>query len=284
MLAAEGAPTAAAKFTVLVVDDHALLRTGVANIINQEADLRVVAEAGNGVEAVAAFERHHPDITLLDLRMPIMEGVEAVRHIRARDPGARVIVLTTYDTDDEITRALKAGAKAYVLKDISADDLIGCIRAVLAGAGGGGQAGRGSDPCAADAARDGGAAAHGGRQGQQGDRRRARHQRAHGQDAPRPSLREARRDEPDRSDQGRHAARTRSPRVIATRPSPTPSPISEPKAKNSWDQKLIDFLYAALLFLRTRTWSFPPCRTTGCLFPGQFLDRLTFERWPRKFR
>jgi len=118
---------------VLVVDDHALFRTGVANIINQEADLRVVAEAGNGVEAVAAYERHHPDVTLLDLRMPVMDGVEVVRRIRALEPRARVIVLTTYDTDDEIARALKAGAKAYVLKDISADDLVACIRDVLAG-------------------------------------------------------------------------------------------------------------------------------------------------------
>src|ERR687891_212792 len=109
---------------VLLVDDHALLRTGVANIINQEADLRVVAEAGNGVEALEAYERHQPDVTLLDLRMPVMEGVEVVRQIRERDPKARVIILTTYDTDDEISQALKAGAKAYVLKDISADDLV----------------------------------------------------------------------------------------------------------------------------------------------------------------
>jgi len=133
MLPAEAVAGGADKSTVLVVDDHALLRTGVANIINQESDLRVVAEAGNGLEAVDAFERHHPDVTLLDLRMPVMEGVEAVKQIRARDPRARVIVLTTYDTDDEISRALKAGAKAYVLKDIAADDLIGCIRDVLAG-------------------------------------------------------------------------------------------------------------------------------------------------------
>ena len=118
---------------MLVVDDHALFRTGVANIINQESDLRVVAEAGNGEEAVAAHERHHPDVTLLDLRMPVLDGVEAVRRIRAREPQARVIVLTTYDTDDEIARALKAGAKAYVLKDIAAEDLIACIRDVLAG-------------------------------------------------------------------------------------------------------------------------------------------------------
>src|SRR5215510_5741648 len=121
------------KATVLLVDDHALLRAGVANIINQEPDLQVIAEAGNGVDAIEAFERHRPDVTLLDLRMPVMEGVEAVREIRQRDPRARVIVLTTYDTDDEIARALKAGAKAYVLKDISAAELVRCIRDVLAG-------------------------------------------------------------------------------------------------------------------------------------------------------
>jgi two-component system NarL family response regulator len=119
--------------SVLLVDDHALFRTGVANIINQETDLRVVGEASNGAEAVAAYERHRPDVMLLDLRMPVMEGVEVVRRVRELDPQAKVIVLTTYDTDNEIARALKAGAKAYVLKDISADDLVNCIRDVLAG-------------------------------------------------------------------------------------------------------------------------------------------------------
>jgi two-component system NarL family response regulator len=123
----------AAQSRVLLVDDHALLRTGVANIINQEPDLHVVAEAANGAEAVDAFREHHPDITLLDLRMPVMEGVEAVRHIREIDGQARVIVLTTYDADEDIARALQAGAKAYVLKDISADALIECIHHVLAG-------------------------------------------------------------------------------------------------------------------------------------------------------
>jgi DNA-binding NarL/FixJ family response regulator len=132
-LPAEAAASRAEHARVLLVDDHALLRTGVANIINQEPDLRVIAEAGNGVEAIAAWDEHHPDVTLLDLRMPLMEGVEVVRQIRDRDPAARVIVLTTYDTDDEISRALKAGAKAYVLKDIAADALVGCIRDVLAG-------------------------------------------------------------------------------------------------------------------------------------------------------
>ena len=132
-MASPDAVPAAVKARVLLVDDHALLRTGVANIINQEPDLHVVAQAENGVEAISAYERHQPDVTLLDLRMPEMEGVEVVRQIRERDPRARVIILTTYDTDDEISQALKAGAKAYVLKDISADDLVGCIRDVLSG-------------------------------------------------------------------------------------------------------------------------------------------------------
>ena len=125
------APVAVAK--VLLVDDHALLRTGVANIINQESDLHVVAEATNGVEGLQAFKTHRPDVTLLDLRMPVMEGVEAVQEIRAIDPQAKVIVLTTYDADEDIARALQAGAKAYILKDIAADDLIACVHAVLAG-------------------------------------------------------------------------------------------------------------------------------------------------------
>src|SRR5262245_34044676 len=95
------------KARVLVVDDHALFRTGVANIINQEPDLQVIAEAGNGAEAIDAYHRHQPDVTLLDLRMPVMEGVEVVRRIRELDSRARFVVLTTYDTDDEIARALK---------------------------------------------------------------------------------------------------------------------------------------------------------------------------------
>lgn len=118
---------------VLLVDDHALLRTGVANIINHEPGLQVIAEAGNGREAVDAFTRWRPDVTLMDLRMPEMEGVDAIRRIRAIDPQARVVVLTTYDADEDIARALEAGAKAYILKDIAAAALIACIRDVLAG-------------------------------------------------------------------------------------------------------------------------------------------------------
>ena len=93
----------------------------------------MVAEAGERREAVEAFRVHRPDVTLMDLRMPVMEGVEAVRRIRAIDPQARVVVLTTYDADEDIARALQAGAKAYILKDIAADALVACIHDVLAG-------------------------------------------------------------------------------------------------------------------------------------------------------
>ena len=124
---------AVARSRVLIVDDHALLRTGVANIINQEPDLEVVAEATNGLEGVEAYERHRPDVVLVDLRMPVMEGVDAIRRMRELDGQARIIVLTTYDSDEDIARALTAGAKAYVLKDIAADALIACIHEVLGG-------------------------------------------------------------------------------------------------------------------------------------------------------
>src|SRR5258707_7493291 len=117
---------------VLVVDDHALLRTGVANIINQETDLAVVAEAANGRDAVEAFRVHRPDVVLMDLRMPVMEGVEAVRRIREIDPQARVIVLTTYDADEDIARALQAGAEGYNLHDTVAAALVACRRDLLA--------------------------------------------------------------------------------------------------------------------------------------------------------
>ena len=112
-----GAFTARAR--VLVVDDHSLLRTGVANIINQEAALEVVAEAASGVEAIEAFRVHRPDVVLMDLRMPEMEGVEAVSRIRQIDPHAKVVVLTTYDADEDIANYVR-GLEQVI--DDGADD------------------------------------------------------------------------------------------------------------------------------------------------------------------
>ena len=118
---------------VMVCEDHQIVREGIVALLQAHDDFEVVAEAGDGATAIALYRLHPPDVTLLDLRMPVMEGVEAVRQIRERDPLAKVIVLTTYDTDEDISRALKAGAKAYILKDIAADALVTCIRDVLAG-------------------------------------------------------------------------------------------------------------------------------------------------------
>ena len=118
--------------SVLVVDDDPNLVRLMSRFLTLEGFAPV--PASNGAEALTYLRGGgSASVILLDLRMPVMEGVEVVRRLRERDPGARVIVLTTYDTDDEISRALRAGAKAYVLKDISADALVACIRDVLAG-------------------------------------------------------------------------------------------------------------------------------------------------------
>lgn len=118
---------------VLCVDDHRLMREGVARIVGVQPDMQVVAEASNGEQAVAAFEAHRPDVTLMDLQLPVMGGIEAIRRIRAIDGNARIIVLTMYQGDDDIHRAFEAGAMGYQLKDTIPDDLIHVIREVHAG-------------------------------------------------------------------------------------------------------------------------------------------------------
>ena len=118
---------------VLVVDDHRIVREGLALIIEREADITVVGSAASGEEAVAAFTRDRPDIVLMDLQLPGMSGVEAIRDIRRLDPNARVIVLTMYGGDEDIHRALKVGATTYLLKDSLSDDLIRVVREVHAG-------------------------------------------------------------------------------------------------------------------------------------------------------
>jgi DNA-binding NarL/FixJ family response regulator len=118
---------------VLAVDDHALLREGIAALVNAEPDMRVIAEAIHGEQAIENFRIHRPDVTLMDLQMPGMDGVEAINRITTDFPGARIIVLTTYTGDVQVLRALKAGARGYILKGHVHRELLEIIRAVHGG-------------------------------------------------------------------------------------------------------------------------------------------------------
>jgi DNA-binding NarL/FixJ family response regulator len=118
---------------VLTVDDHKLIRQGIAGLVSTQPDMHVVAEAANGREALHQFRAHQPHITLMDLQMPEMGGLDAVSAIRSEFPEARIIVLTTYSGDVQALRALKAGARAYLLKDALERELLDAIRAVHAG-------------------------------------------------------------------------------------------------------------------------------------------------------
>jgi len=122
-----------ARIRVLIADDHVTVLEGLAAIIARQPDMVVVAEAIDGYEAVDLWTKHRPDVTLLDLRMPKLDGVGVIEKIREADISARVIVLTTYDTDSEIVRAIKAGTKAYLLKDARREQLLDCIRRVNRG-------------------------------------------------------------------------------------------------------------------------------------------------------
>jgi DNA-binding NarL/FixJ family response regulator len=126
-------PIDAGVIRILAVDDHALLRKGIAALIGAEPDMKLVAEASNGREAIAEFKKHRPDVTLMDLQMPEMSGIECIIAIRSDCPNARIIVLTTYPGDVQVLRALKAGARGYLLKGQVNRDLPDAIRAVHAG-------------------------------------------------------------------------------------------------------------------------------------------------------
>jgi DNA-binding NarL/FixJ family response regulator len=118
---------------ILTADDHPVLRYGIATLVGAEPDMELVAQASTGQEAIEQFRLHQPDVTLMDLRMPGMNGIEAMIVIRSEFPNARIIVLTTYAGDVQVTRALKAGARAYILKGRLAGELLETIRAVDAG-------------------------------------------------------------------------------------------------------------------------------------------------------
>src|SRR6478735_5929444 len=118
---------------VLIVDDHTVVREGLVSLIGRRADMTVVGEASNGREAVDLWKKHQPDVTLLDLRMPELDGVGVIKEIRAEDESARIIVLTTFDGDEDIYRAIQAGSKGYLLKDAPREALMDCIRRVHCG-------------------------------------------------------------------------------------------------------------------------------------------------------
>jgi len=129
----ERSSNANGRTRVLVVDDHPVVRTGLAAVLVQQPDLELVAEAENGARAVALYREHRPDVCLMDLRMPVMDGVEAIRTITAEFPDARILALTTYEGDADIRRALEAGARGYLLKDMLLTEVIGAVRAVHRG-------------------------------------------------------------------------------------------------------------------------------------------------------
>jgi DNA-binding NarL/FixJ family response regulator len=118
---------------ILTVDDHPLLRKGIAALVNAEPDMKLVAEASNGQEAVESFRLHRPDVTLMDIQMPSFSGIEAITRIQSEFPDARIIVLTTYTGDTQVVKALRAGARAYILKGHVHRELLETIRAVHAG-------------------------------------------------------------------------------------------------------------------------------------------------------
>ena len=121
------------KIRIMVIDDQAVVRQGFVALINTVADMEVIAEGINGQQAIDLYKQHTPDITLIDLRMPVVGGVEAITTIRRNFPDARLIVLTTYDGDEDIYRSLQAGAKGYLLKDVFFEELETAIRTVHAG-------------------------------------------------------------------------------------------------------------------------------------------------------
>jgi len=122
-----------AKIRILVADDHSLIRMGLISLVNTEPDITVVAEAADGQQAVDLFAKHNPDLVLMDLRMPVKNGIEATIEIRKKSPAARVLMLTTFDGDEDIHQALQAGAQGYVLKGSTGENLIPALRALVAG-------------------------------------------------------------------------------------------------------------------------------------------------------
>ena len=230
---------------VVVADDHAVVRSGLEQLLSTAADIELVGTAGNGGEAVEVVGRERPDVVLMDLSMPEVDGVEATRRIIAADPDARVVVLTSFADDRHISEALQAGAIGYVLKHAEPDELLGAIRAAAAGDAP-------LDPKAArvlldsqqgaigpttERTRGRGAASGRGGSRQQADRPAPRHRRAHGEGAPHEHLRPHRSDRPDAGralGRAQPAAGRRSVgTVLTTQPWPDPPDPLDPPPSTS---------------------------------------------------
>ena len=200
------------KIRVLIADDHVTVTAGLATIIGMQPDMMVIAEGANGREAVELWRNHRPDVALLDLRMPVLDGVGAIAEIHKEDASARVIVLTTYDTDNEIYRAVKAGAKGYVLKDAPTRGATGLHPTCKPGgdlypAVARGKAGCWRQQRNAHWAGTGRADFAGARQEQQGNWRQPLHQRDHGEGPLAQHLRQVERTEPHRGHRGGQPSR-----------------------------------------------------------------------------
>ncbi len=122
-----------APIRILIVDDHPVVRLGICALISSSKEMEVVAQTGSGEEAIKLYAHHQPDVTLMDLRLPGMSGVEAIRHIHAKNPSARVLVLTTYEGDEDIYQAMEAGASGYLIKDMPQEVLFNAVKRIHLG-------------------------------------------------------------------------------------------------------------------------------------------------------
>jgi len=127
------APAAEAQISVLIADDHPIARQGIRRMLEHYGDIAVVAEAADGLEAVALSQQLRPDVVLMDLQMPRLNGVEAIEHLRERNPDTKVLIISTYDKDEFLFEGIKAGARGYLLKDVPAEELVQAVRAVSRG-------------------------------------------------------------------------------------------------------------------------------------------------------
>ena len=211
------------KISVILADDHPVVRDGLAAIVNQQPDMQVVAEAGDGAEALELYEQHKPDVMVLDLRMPKMDGAAVVQKVLEKYPKACLLIMTTYDGDEDIFRSLSQGAKGYLLKDAPRQEILSAIRAVAddrpyTSSGVAAKALQRMSQAQPHHARARRPAARGRGAQQQGHRAAARDHRGHRQDARQGDPREVRRHQPHRGRGRRAQARPDPPELNGDTP------------------------------------------------------------------